>query len=89
MFISLEFTKADIQSAIPAEKWSNSVLSITADYYTPPLVLGLGFKCLICTSSWVSSDGLSSVGFVKLASIAATEICLLPSGPIQPGCNIK
>jgi hypothetical protein len=41
------------------------------------------------TSSWVNNDGLSPVGLVKLASIAATATCLLPSGPIQPGCLKK
>ena len=40
-----------------------------------------------CTSSWVKSAGLSSVGLVKLATIAATDTCLLPSGSRHPGCN--
>ncbi len=36
----------------------------------------------------MSSDGSSFVGFVKFATIAATDTCLgVPSSLYTPGCN--
>lgn len=53
--------------------------------------------CITCPNSWkqvstspcCSSDGASGVGLVKLATMAAMAICLLPSGRRQPGCRPK
>lgn len=39
------------------------------------------------TSSCVSKEGWSFVGLVKLATIAATVTCLLPSAFKHPGCE--